>query len=84
MPKKENVDLEKELERISRKSNINMMKFEKSFENRLKKLDDDIDKVMNDKLKIFDDNKKITFDYLNMDFKDDGTITRYREKLKKI
>ncbi|MBE6508852.1 MAG: hypothetical protein E7Z77_05485 [Methanobrevibacter sp.] len=84
MPKKENVDLEKELERISRKSNINMMKFEKSFENRLKKLDDDIDKVMNDKLKIFDDNKKITLDYLNMEFKDDGTINRYREKLKKI
>lgn len=84
MPKKENVDLEKEIERISRKSDINMMKFEKSFENRLKKLDDDIDKVMNDKLKIFDDNKKITLDYLNMDFKDDGTINRYREKLKKI
>ncbi|WP_458455570.1 hypothetical protein [Methanobrevibacter sp.] len=83
MSKKENVDVDKEIERLSRKSNINMKKFEDSFQTRLKKLDDDIDKVMNNKIKTFDDNKKITSDYLNIDYKDD-TINRYREKLKKI
>ena len=83
MPKKEKVDLDKEIERLSRKSNIDMKKFEDSFETRMKKLDDDINKVVKNKMKTFDSNKKLTSDYLNIDYKD-ATIERYREKLKKI
>lgn len=83
MSKKEKVDLEKEIERLSRKSNIDMKKFEDSFETRMKKLDDDINKVVKNKMKTFDSNKKLTSDYLNIDYKD-ATIERYREKLKKI
>ena len=83
MSKKEEVDVDKEIERLARKSNIDMKKFEDSFETRMKKLDDDINKVVKNKMKTFDSNKKLTSDYLNIDYKD-ATIERYREKLKKI
>lgn len=80
---KEELDIDKEIEKISRKSNINLRNSEYSFENRIKRLDKDIDKVINDKLKSFDENKELTSDYLSIDYKQD-TIDRYREKLKKI
>ena len=76
-------DIDKEIEKISRKSNLNMMKSEYSFENRLKKLDKEIDKAFDKKVKSFDDSKKLTSDYLNIDYKQD-TIKRYKEKLNKI
>lgn len=82
MAKKE-VDFDKELERLARKSNINIRKSEYSFENQIKKLDNEIDNVMNRKLKEFDENKNLTSKYLNIDYKQDS-IERYREKLKKI
>ena len=82
MSKKE-MDFDKELERLSRKTNINLRKTEYSFDNQLKKLDKDIDKIVKDKIKEFDENKKLTSDYLNINYKQD-TIDRYREKLKKI
>lgn len=83
MSKKEEINVEEEIERLSHKSRVNMKKAENSFENRLKRLDSDIDKVMNDKLKNFDDSKKLTSDYLTIDYTQD-TINRYREKLRKI
>ncbi len=83
MSKKEKFDVDKEIERLSRKSNVNMRKSEYSFDNRLKKLESEIDKIMDRKIKEFDDNKKLTSDYLSIDYKQD-TIDRYREKLKKI
>ena len=83
MSKKEEVDFDKELEKIARKTNINVRKSEYAFENQLKKLDKDIDKVIDDKIKDFDKNKQLTSDYLSIDYKQD-TIDRYREKLKKI
>ena len=82
MSKKE-FDLDKEIEKIARKSNINMRKSEYSFENQIRRLDKDIDKIMDEKIKIFDENKELTSDYLNIEYKQD-TIDRYREKLKKI
>ena len=82
MSKKE-VDIDKEIEKIARKSNINMRNSEYSFETRIKKLDKEIDKIMDRKIKEFDENKKLTSDYLNIDYQQD-TIDRYREKLKKI
>ena len=76
-------DIDKEIEKISRKSNINMRKSEYSFENRLKKLDKEIDEAFDKKVKSFDDSKKLTSDYLNIDYKQD-TINRYKEKLNKL
>jgi len=81
MSKKDEIDLDKEIERLARRSNINMRRSENSFDNRLKRLDKEIDKVLNQKIKDFDDNKKVTEDYLHIDYKND-TINRYREKLK--
>ena len=80
---KEEFDIDKEIEKIARKSNINMRNSEYSFESRLKKLDKEMDKIMDRKIKEFDDSKSATSDYLNIDYKQD-TIERYREKLKKI
>ena len=82
MTKKE-VDIDKEVERIARKSNFNMRKSEYSFDKQISKLDNEIDKVLNDKIKMFDENKQVTKDYMELEFKHD-TIDRYREKLKKI
>ena len=79
----EEFDIDKEIEKISRKSNLNMMKSEYSFENRLKKLDKEIDEAFDKKVKSFDDSKKLTSDYLNIDYKQ-NTIERYKEKLNKL
>lgn len=83
MSKDEEFDMDDEIKRISRKTNINVKKSEFSFENRIKKLDNEIDKIMDKKIKEFDDNKKLTSDYLTTDYTQD-TINRYREKLKRI
>jgi hypothetical protein len=82
MSKKE-VDFDKEVERLARKTNVNLRKAEYSFDNRLKRLDSDIDNIMNKKIKEFDENKNMTSKYLMTGYKQD-TIDRYREKLKKI
>ncbi|MDO5824687.1 hypothetical protein [Methanobrevibacter sp.] len=83
MSKDEEFDMDDEIKRISRKTNINVKKSEFSFENRIKKLDNEIDKIMDKKIKEFDDNKKLTSDYLTTGYTQD-TINRYREKLKRI
>lgn len=83
MAKKEEYNLEEEVERLSRQSKINMNKSEYSFNKRLKRLDEDIEKIMDDKVKLFDENKRWTEDYLTME-NDTSTIDRYREKLRKI
>lgn len=82
MSKKE-LDLDKEVEKLARKSNLNMRKSEYAFEKQLKKLDDDIDSLVNDKIKDFDIDKKLTEQYLTIDYSN-STVDRYREKLKKI
>ena len=82
MPKKD-MDLDKEVEKLARKSNLNMRKSEYAFEKQLKKLDTDIDKIVNDKIKDFDIDKKLTEEYLTIDYSN-STVDRYREKLKKI
>lgn len=82
MSKKE-LDLDKEVEKLARKSNLNMRKSEYAFEKQLKKLDADIDSLVNDKIKDFDLDKKLTEQYLTIDYSN-STVDRYREKLKKI
>ena len=83
MAKKEEYDLEKEIERLSRKTKININKSEYSFNKRLKELDNEMEKIMDDKVKLFDENKIMTEKYLTIEY-DTSTIDRYREKLKKI
>ena len=73
----------KEVLKLARKSNLNMRKSEYAFEKQLKKLDTDIDKIVNDKIKDFDIDKKLTEEYLTIDYSN-STVDRYREKLKKI
>ena len=83
MAKKEKFDVDKEIEKIARKTNIGMKKSQYSFESRRKELDKEIDKLSKRKIKDFDENKKLTEDYLSIEYRQD-TIDRYREKLKKI
>ena len=83
MSKKDKIDYDKELEKIARKSNVDIRKSEYSFENQLKKLDADIENLTNKKIKEFEKNKELTLEYLSIDYKQDS-IDRYREKLKKI
>ena len=80
---KEEFDLDEEIEKLSRKSNINMRRTEYAFENQIRKLDKDIDKVVKDKIKNFDNNKKLTSEYLNMDYSSDS-MDRYKKRLEKI
>lgn len=80
---KEDIDLDKEVEKLARKSNLDMRKSEYAFEKQLKKLDSDIDSIVNDKIKDFDIDKKLTEQYLTIDYSN-STVDRYREKLKKI
>ena len=76
-------DLDEEIEKLSRKSNINMRKSEHAFENQIRKLDKDIDNLVKRKIKDFESNKKLKEDYLTIDYSE-SSIERYREKLKKI
>lgn len=77
------VDLDEEIKKLSRKTVIDIKKSEYAFENQIKKLDKDIDNIINEKLKDFDDNKQALGDYLAIDYSS-STIDRYREKLKRI
>ncbi|MEE1129109.1 MAG: hypothetical protein UHW99_03930 [Methanobrevibacter sp.] len=82
MPKKEE-NIDEQVEKLARKSNLNMRKSEYAFEKQLKKLDKDIDKIVKEKINDFDNNKQLTKEYLTQDYSQ-STINRYREKLKKI
>lgn len=83
MAKKEEMDIEEEVQRLSRKTNVNIKKKEYSYSKQLERLDKEIDKAVNDKIKLFDEDKEITEKYKSIEFNHD-TIDRYREKLKKI
>ncbi len=83
MAKKEEFDLDEEVRRIARKTNIQIQKREYSYTNQLKRLDKEMDKALNDKIKLFDENKEALEEYKDIDFSHE-TIDRYREKLKKI
>ncbi len=83
MAKKKDIDFDEELARIARQTNIKVRKTEFAYESQLKQLDDDIDKILKDKLDSFDKFKELTSSHLQTDYKTDS-IDRYREKLKKI
>ncbi|KZX10178.1 hypothetical protein [Methanobrevibacter oralis] len=80
---KEGFDLDKELEKISKNTYKSMKKFEMAFDAKINRLNQEIESLNRKQLKDFDDNKKLTSHYLNIDYSS-STIDRYREKLKKI
>lgn len=83
MSKKEEFDVDEELKKISRKTNVAAIKSQRSFENQIKKLDVGIDNVINNKLRQFDVDLKLRSDYLSIDYSD-PTVKKIREKLKRI
>lgn len=83
MAKKKELDIEEEVQRLARKTNVNIKKSEYSYSKQLERLGKEVDKVVNEKIKVFDEDKLLTEDYLSIDYRDD-TVERYREKLKKI
>ena len=83
MSKKKELDIEEEVERLSRRTKTNVIKSEYSFNKQIKRLDNEIDRVLNDKIKQFDDDKDLAQKYMSIEFNHD-TIDRYREKLRKM
>ena len=83
MAKKEEIDIEEEVQRLARKTNVNINKSEYSYSKKIERLGKEVDKVVNEKIKAFDENKVLTEDYLLTEYSHD-TVDRYREKLKKL
>ncbi|WP_407381699.1 hypothetical protein [Methanobrevibacter sp.] len=80
---KKDFDVDKEIERISRKTRVNMAKSERSFENRLNQLEKDIDKAIRSKESLFDDSKDLTSKHITNNYTDNA-LERYKKKLNKI
>lgn len=81
--KKEEFDLDEEIKKIARKTNIDISQSEYAFSKRIKSLELEIENTVKTQLRDFDNSKELTSDYLSIDYSD-STIERYREKLKKI
>ena len=80
---KKDFNLEEEVSEIARKTNFKIRQTEYSYENRLKKLDTEMDNLINNQIKNFDEKKKTTEEYMEIDF-DNTLIERYRRKLNKM
>lgn len=91
------INPEKEVKRLSKKTNINIYESNLSFENRLKKVDKDIDKalsyemkeingnidrILSDETMEFDENKDLLSQYIQTDF--GSEYERLKRKLRKI
>ena len=81
--KKEKFDVDKEIERISRKTRVNIMKSERLFESRINQLEKDIDSAINSKKKLFDENNMLKENHILTDYTD-SSVERYKKKLNKI
>ena len=76
-------DVDEEFKRISRKTNVNIIKSQMAFDNRIKNLENEIENTSKTQIKDFNSNKKLLGKYLSIDYSS-STIDRYRRKLKKI
>lgn len=83
MAKKDEIDIDEEIKKLSRKTDVNIKKSDYSFSKRIERLDKEMDNILNKKIKEFDENKELGQKYRSIEFSYD-TIDRYREKLKKI
>ena len=76
-------DVDEEFKRISRKTNVNIIRSQMAFDNRIKSLEKEIENASKTQIKDFNSNKKLLDKYLSIDYSS-STIDRYRRKLKKI
>lgn len=76
-------DFDKKLERLSRKTDIEILKHEMGFEAELKKLDEQIEKLANEKIEDFDNSKKSLSKYLDIGSTNDF-VEKSRKKLEKL
>lgn len=76
-------DVDEEFKRISRKTNVNIIRSQMAFDNRIKSLEKEIENASKTQIKDFDSSKKLLSKYLSIDYSS-STIDRYRRKLKKI
>ncbi len=84
MAKKEKkVDVDEELKIMSKSIDIQIIKSENSFDNRLSKLDEEIDKAISSKVKMFDESKDLTSKHIMTNYTDNA-LERYKRKLNKI
>ena len=75
------IDVDEEIKRLSRKTNLNILRSEKAFNNRLKNLDVEMEKSAKTQFRDFNEQKELLNKYLSIDFSS-STIERYRKKLK--
>ncbi|MBR3139729.1 MAG: hypothetical protein IKF11_02535 [Methanobrevibacter sp.] len=79
MAKKE-IDFEKEVDRVSRKSNIDIMRLEYSLNRKVRNLDKEINKLTKQKIKEFDNAKKSTKEFVDEE-ESVPTIEEYKKIL---
>jgi hypothetical protein len=81
--KEEKLDMDKEIKRLSKSIDIQIIKSENSYENLFDKLDMDIDKAISKKVKMFDESKDLTSKHIMTNYTDNA-LERYKRKLNKI
>ncbi|MBE6505897.1 MAG: hypothetical protein IJH63_09015 [Methanobrevibacter sp.] len=81
--KEEKFDVDKEIERLSKNTRANIFKSERSYESRISKLENEIDKAIKSKEKLFDENNVLKEKHLTTDYTD-SSIETYRKKLNKL
>ena len=80
---KDKFDVDEEIAKIGRKTNINIQRSEYAFETQIKNLENDLDNIANNRIETFNEATKLREKYLEIDYKDPA-IDRYRAKLNKI
>ena len=92
--KNEEIDIDEEIKRISRKTNVDILKsgiaidpvltdYYNNINEITKNLEKEIDKASQTQIKDFDKSKELVGKYLSTDYSS-STIDNYRRKLKKI
>lgn len=74
------IDFEKEVDRVSRKSNIDIMRLEYSLNRKVRNLDKEINKLTKQKIKEFDNAKKSTKEFIDEE-ESVPTIEEYKKIL---
>ncbi len=76
-------EIDKKVNRLSRKTNLAVKRKEISFENQMKKLDIQIQNITKQKIRDFNKQKDLYYDYWTIN-KSDPSIKRYMKKLNKL
>ena len=69
-------DVDEEFKRISRKTNVNIIRSQMAFDNRIKSLEKEIENASKTQIKDIDSSKKLLSKYLSIDYSS-STIDRY-------